>query len=122
MLGFLLSFGKFKALPGATLLCFAFSTTVPKYGPKKFKKRQIITKTIYPLFRDPNINVRIYQAQLFYVLRFPLRYLKTAQKTVQSSRNAEKLPKPFSNFSEILYKDKSSGKIPFLKKLTLWFI
>ena len=51
-------------------------------------------------FRDPNINVRIfilffenlknYQAQLFYVLHFPLRYLKTAQKLVQSSKNAEK--------------------------------
>ena len=36
-------------------------------------------------FRDPNINARI-----FYVLRFLLRYLKTAQKTVQSSKNAEK--------------------------------
>ena len=50
-------------------------------------------------FRDPNINARIfiflenlknYQAQLFYVLRFPLRYLKMAHKTVQSSKNAEK--------------------------------
>ena len=49
---------------------------------------------------DPNINVRFfifcvenlknYQAQLFYVLSFPLGYLKTAQKTVQSSKNAEK--------------------------------
>ena len=25
-------------------------------------------------------------------------------------------------FSDIAYKDKSLGKIPFLKKLTLWFI
>ena len=48
--------------------------------------------------RDPNIdtmiclcgNLKNYQAQLFYVFRFPLRYLKTAQKTVQSSKNAEK--------------------------------
>ena len=27
-------FGKFKELPGATLFCFAFSTTVPKKTPK----------------------------------------------------------------------------------------
>ena len=47
-------------------------------------------------FWDLNINIRIlkdlknYQAQLFYVLSFPLGYLKTAQKTVQSSKNAGK--------------------------------
>ena len=61
-----------------------------------------------------------YQVQLFYVLRFPLPYLTTAQKTVQSSQNAEKLPKPFSQFLDISYKDKNLGKIPFLKKFTLW--
>ena len=36
-------FAKLKKLPGATLLFFEFSTTVPKNGPKnypKFKKRQ----------------------------------------------------------------------------------
>ena len=49
-------------------------------------------------------NVRIF---IFYVLSFPLQYLKTAQKTVQSLKNAEKLPKPLCHFSEILYKDKS---------------
>ena len=38
-------------------------------------------------FWDPNINVRIF--------------------TVQSSKNAEKWPKPLCHFSEILYKDKS---------------
>merc|ERR1712127_960450 len=40
---------KFKELPGATSLCFEFSTRVPKNGPKngpKFKKRRKITKTI----------------------------------------------------------------------------
>ena len=30
----LIIFGKFKELPGATFLCFEFSTTVPKNGPK----------------------------------------------------------------------------------------
>ena len=40
-----------------------------------------------------------YQAHLFYVKSFPLWYLKTAQKTVQSSKNAEKWPKPFLHFS-----------------------
>ena len=57
-------------------------------GPKNvhFRKTQ---------FWDPNINDRIlnlkkYKAQLFNVLSFPLGYLKTAQKTVQSSKNAEK--------------------------------
>ena len=29
-------------------------------------------------------NLKNYQAQLFYVLSFPLGYLKTAQKAVQS--------------------------------------
>ena len=36
-------------LGGATILCFAFSTRVPKNGPKnapKFKKRRKMTKTI----------------------------------------------------------------------------
>ena len=35
MLGF---FGKFKELPGATFLCFEFSTWVPKNGPKNGPK------------------------------------------------------------------------------------
>ena len=55
LLGFFY-FGKFKELPGTTLLCLAFSTTVPKTGPKngpKFKKRQKMTKTISPLLGDP---------------------------------------------------------------------
>ena len=60
-------------------------------------------------FWDPNINVRIFI------------FLENLMKTVQSSKNAEKWPEPFLHFSEILYKDKSAGKIPFLKKLTLWF-
>ena len=50
-LGFL---GKFQELPGATILYFAFSTKVPKNGPENgpnFKKRQQITKTIFPLLR-----------------------------------------------------------------------
>ena len=48
-------------------------------------------------FWDPNINVRIF---IFFgkfkelpgatFLYFPLGYLKTAQKTVQSSKNTEK--------------------------------
>ena len=50
-------------------------------------------------FWDSNINVRILiffgkftelPGATFYVLSFPLGYLKTAQKTVQSSKNAEK--------------------------------
>ena len=82
-------------------------------------------------FWDPNSNLMIFiflnnlnknQAQLFYVLGFPLRYLKTAQKTVQRSKKAEKWPKPFPHFSDIAYKDKSLEKNPFLKKLTLRFI
>ena len=47
MSGFLFYFAKFKELPGATLICFDFSTMVPKNGPKKgpkFKKRQKMTK------------------------------------------------------------------------------
>ena len=49
-------------------------------------------------FWDLNINVRIfiflenlknYRAQFFYVLNFPLGYLKMAKKTVQSSKNAK---------------------------------
>ena len=44
-------------------------------------------------FRDPNIDAR-------------------------SSKNAEKEPKPFPYLVHISYKDKSLGKIPFLKKLT----
>ena len=32
-------------------------------------------------------NIKNYQALLFYVLIFPLRYLKTAQKPVQSLKN-----------------------------------
>merc|ERR1712127_863171 len=85
------------------------------WGPENvhFRKTQ---------FWNPNINVRKnlknYQAQLFYVLSFPLGYLKMAQKMVQSSKNAEKLPKSLLHISDIAYKDKSSGKIPFLKKLT----
>ena len=46
-------FWKFKELPGATFLCFAFSITVPKNSHKNgptFKKRQKMTKTISLLF------------------------------------------------------------------------
>ena len=57
-----------------------------------------------------------------HVLCFPLWYLKRPKKRSKSLKNAEKWPKPFSHFSDIAYKDKSLGKIPFLKKLTLWFI
>ena len=39
--------------------------------------------------------------KLFYVLSFPLGYLKTAQKMVQSSKNAEKWSKPFGHLSEM---------------------
>ena len=45
-------FWKLKELPGATFLCFEFSTRVPKNGPKigtKFKKRRKMTKTTYDL-------------------------------------------------------------------------
>ena len=40
----------FKELPGATFLCFEFSTRVPKNGPKngqKFKKRRKMTKITF---------------------------------------------------------------------------
>ena len=52
MLGFLFFLGKFRKLPGETLLGFVFFTWVPKNGPK-FKKRQKMTKTISPLLGDP---------------------------------------------------------------------
>ena len=37
-LGARIFLGKFKELPGAALLCFAFSTVVPKNGPKNGPK------------------------------------------------------------------------------------
>ena len=48
-------FCKFKELPGATFLCFAFLTIVPKKGPKngpKLKKKKKMTKTIFLLGGD----------------------------------------------------------------------
>ena len=53
-------------------------------------------------------NLKNYQAQLFYVLRFPLWYLKTAQKMTKTI--SPLLGDPISYIN----------KIPFLKKLTLW--
>ena len=56
MLAFLFFFGKFKELPGATFLCFEFSTRVPKNGPKngpKFKKRRKMTKIMWTHLGDP---------------------------------------------------------------------
>ena len=55
---------------------------------------------------------------IFLCLEFSTRVPKNGPKMVQSLKNAEKWPKSFLHISEILYKDKSSGKIPFLKKLT----
>ena len=52
----MLKFYLFKELPGATFLCFKFSTTVPKNGQKnspKFKKRRKMTKTTFPHLGDP---------------------------------------------------------------------
>ena len=67
-------------------------------------------------FMDPNIDARLFfrnlknnQAQLFYVLRFSLRYLKTAQKPVRISKNAEKWPNHKFHFLDILFKDRCSG-------------
>ena len=64
------------------------------------------------------LEKRILGTQMW-MLGFSLCYLKTAKKTVQSSKNAEKWPKPFPHLAHISYKDKSSGKFLFKKKVTL---
>ena len=58
-------------------------------------------------FLTKNKQFDKYQVQLFKVLGFSQQHLKTAQKMVRSSKNAEKWPKSFLHISDIAYKDKS---------------
>ena len=48
-------FVKFKKLPGATFLCVAFFTAVPKYGPK-FKKTRKNDQIVIPTFCTSHIR------------------------------------------------------------------
>ena len=55
-LGFFDSLQKVISIPGTIFLDFAFFTAVPKNNPKngsKFKKCRKMTKSYFPLFRDP---------------------------------------------------------------------
>ena len=54
------------------------------WGPENvhFEKRIFVIQILMKGFFFVE-NLKNYQAQLFYVLSFPLRYLKTAQKMVQ---------------------------------------
>ena len=50
---------------------------------------------IYHIYQAQLIQLGLENVQFFYVLRFTLRYLKRAQKTVRSSKNDEKITKIF---------------------------
>ena len=58
------------------------------------EKRILRTKKSSLIFFD-NLKCRFLPGATFYVSYFSLQYLNTAGKTVQNSKNAEKLPKSF---------------------------
>ena len=64
-------------LPGATHLCFALRYL--KTAQKMYILEKQILGTQLSMLGFFFENLKNYQAQLFYVLRFPLEYLKTVQ-------------------------------------------
>ena len=70
------SFSRIKKIP--------YQAPPTRLGPENVHFEKRIFRTQMSMLGFFLEILKNYQAQLFYVLSFPLRYLKTAQKTVQS--------------------------------------